>query len=104
MLAGNVPAIPKAQSGVVEAMRPISMARRSAVKAGTQALNQLRARIVTAPATARATLWKGKPEQCVARRARLTPIGNAPLLEALTNTLRLLARRWQSVRHRDFPY
>jgi transposase len=94
VLAGEAHAIPKAQSGVVEAMRAVSMARRSAVKAKTQAINQLRALLVTAPASIRATLWKGKPEQCVARCARLQSLGDTPLLKALRNTLRLLARRW----------
>jgi transposase len=62
VLAGEAHAIPKAQSGVVEAMRAVSRARRSAVKAKTQAINQLRALLVTAPASIRATLWKVKPE------------------------------------------
>ena len=70
VLAGEANAIPKAQSGVVEAMRAVTMARRSAVKAKTQAINQLRALLVTAPASIRATLWKVKPEQCGARCAR----------------------------------
>jgi transposase len=49
VLAGDANAIPKAQCGVVEAMRAVTMARRSAVKAKTQAINQLRALLVTAP-------------------------------------------------------
>lgn len=97
VLAGDANAIPKAQSGVVEAMRAVGMARRSAVKAKTQAINQLRALLVTAPAATRAALWKVKPEECVARCARLAPIGDTPLLKALTKTLRLLARRWMSL-------
>jgi hypothetical protein len=48
----------KARSGVVEAMRALSMARRSAVKAKTQAINQLRALLISAPAVASASLWK----------------------------------------------
>jgi len=97
VLAGDANAIPKAQSGVVEAMRAVTMARRSAVKAKTQAINQLRALLVTAPAAIRATLWNVKPEQCVARCARLQPSADTPLLKALTKTLRLLARRWMSL-------
>ena len=97
VLAGDAHAIPKAQSGVVEAMRAINMARRSAVKAKTQAINQLRALLVTAPESVRTTLWKVKPEQCVARCARLQSLGETPLLKALTSTLRMLARRWMSL-------
>ena len=94
VLAGDANAIPKAQSGVVEALRAVSMARRSAVKAKTQAINQLRALLITAPAAIRATLWNAKPEQFVARCARLESLGETALLKALTSTLRLLARRW----------
>ncbi len=97
VLAGDAHAIPKAQSGVVEAMRAVNMARRSAVKAKTQAINQLRALLVTAPESIRTTLWRVKPEQCVAHCARLKSLGDTPLLKALTNTLRMLARRWMSL-------
>jgi transposase len=94
VLAGESNAIPKAQTGVVEAMRAVSMARRSAVKAKTQAINQLRALLVTAPESIRASLLKIKPEECVGRCARLQSLGDTPLLTALTSTLRLLAKRW----------
>ena len=100
VLAGEANAIPKSQSGVVEAMRAVSMARHSAVKAKTQAINQLRALLVTAPESIRASLWKVKPEHCVARCARLQSLGDTPLLKALTSTLRLLARRWTSTKTR----
>lgn len=43
VLSGNSKAIPKMQSGASEALRIISVARRSAVKARTPAINQLRA-------------------------------------------------------------
>jgi transposase len=78
-------------------MRAVTMARRSAVKAKTQAINQLRALLVTAPEAIRAALWKVKPEHCIARCARLQSLGDTPLLNALTDTLRLLARRWLSL-------
>jgi transposase len=97
VLAGDANAIPKAQSGVVEAMRALSMARRSAVKAKTQAINQLRALLVTAPATVRASLWKAKPDQCIAGCAALKSLGETALLKALTSALRLLAKRWMSL-------
>lgn len=97
VLAGDAHTIPKAQSGVVEAMRAVSMARRSAVKAKTQAINQLRALLMTALESIRMTLWKVKPEHCVARCIRLQSLGDTPLPKALTSTLRLLARRWMSL-------
>lgn len=43
VLSGSSKAIPKMQSGVCEALRIISVARCSAVKVRTQAINQLRA-------------------------------------------------------------
>jgi len=97
VLNGEAKAIPKSQSGVVEALRAICMARRSAVKAKTQAINQMRALLVTAPEAIREKLWETKPEQCAARCARLQPLGKTPLLTALTQTLRLLAKRWMAL-------
>ncbi len=46
VLSGNACAIPKLQSGAAEAMRIVSVARRSAVKARTQAINQLRSLLI----------------------------------------------------------
>lgn len=97
VLAGEATAIPKAQSGVVEAMRAICMARRSAVKAKTQAINQIRALLVTAPESIRAKLWESKPDKCAARCAKLQSLGDTPLLTSLGRTLRLLAKRWMSL-------
>ena len=42
VLSGRATAVPKGQSGAAEAMRVVSVARRSAVKAKTQAINQIR--------------------------------------------------------------
>jgi transposase len=97
VLNGEARAIPKSQSGMVEAMRAICMARRSAVKAKTQAINQMRALLVTAPEAIRERLWEAKPEKCAARCARLQPLGRSPLLAALTQALRLLAKRWMAL-------
>jgi len=93
VLSGEAKAIPKLQSGVVEAMRAITVARRSAVKAKTQAIN-LRALLVTAPDSIRSKLMKSKPEHCVQACMRMRALGTTPLLEALSRTLRILAKRW----------
>ena len=66
VLSGSSKAIPKMQSGACEALRIISVARRSAVKARTQAINQLRSLLVSAPQDVRDKLWKSKPHECVA--------------------------------------
>ena len=94
VLAGSATAIPKAQSGAAEAMRAVSVARRSAVKAKTQAINQVRALLVSAPQDIRARLWKVKPSECIDGCARLRSLGTTPLLQTLAATLRMLAKRW----------
>ncbi|WP_118186090.1 IS110 family transposase [Paraburkholderia phosphatilytica] len=96
VLAGKATAIPKEQSGAAEAMRAVSVsvARRSAVKAKTQAINQLRALLVNAPQEIRERLLKTKAAECVDSCARLRSLGKTPMLQTLTTTLRLLAKRW----------
>ena len=49
VLNGQATAVPKSGNGRVEAIRMLSVARRSATKARTQAINQLHALVVTAP-------------------------------------------------------
>lgn len=94
VLSGSATAIPKLQSGVAEAMRTVSVARRSAVKAKTQAINQLRSLLVSAPQEIRERLWRTKPNECVNACARIRSLGNTALLQTLTSTLKLLAKRW----------
>jgi transposase len=71
VLAGTARAIPKLHSGPAEAMRTTCVARRSGVKAKTQAMNQLRALLVSAPDEVRAKLWKSKPDDCAKHCARV---------------------------------
>jgi Transposase len=47
--AGQATSVPKAQDGVVEMLRALRVARASAVKARTQAVNAIKALLVTAP-------------------------------------------------------
>ncbi|MCI0151952.1 IS110 family transposase [Paraburkholderia sediminicola] len=94
VLSGRATAIPKEQSGAAEAMRAVSVARRSAVKARTQAINQLRGLLVSAAQEIRDRLLKAKTAECVEGCARLRSLGKTPMLQTLTATLRLLAKRW----------
>ena len=94
VLSGKATAIPKEQSGAAEAMRAVCVARRSAVKAKTQAINQLRALLVNAPQDIRERLLKTKTAECIACCARLRSLGTPLILQTLTTTLRLLAKRW----------
>lgn len=94
VLSGRATAIPKEQSGAAYAMRAVSVARRSAVKARTQAINQLRGLLVSAPQEIRERLLHAKTEDCVDACARIRSLGKTTLLKSLTTTLRILAKRW----------
>jgi transposase len=73
VLAQRATAVPKLRTGPVEAVRVLQVTRRSAVKARTAALNQLRALIVTAPEPLRAQLTDLTPA------ALLTACRNLPV-------------------------
>lgn len=75
-------------------MRIASVARRSAVKARTQAINQLRAILVSGPQEVRDQLWKPKALDCANACAELSSLGESVLLKTLTMTLKSLAKRW----------
>lgn len=94
VLSGNTCAVPKLQSGAAEAMRIVSVARRSAVKARTQTINQLRGLLVSAPDEIRSKLWKTKAVECVQCCAHLRTLGESNWLITLATTLRTLAKRW----------
>jgi len=97
VLSGTARAIPKRQSGLAEAMRIALVARRRAVKARTQTINQLRALLINAPESVRGKLWQSRPERCVESCARLRTLGESKSLQTLATTLRLLAKRWLSL-------
>jgi transposase len=97
VLSGSATAVAKTHSGAAEAMREISVVRRSAVKAKTQAINQIRALLVSAPQEIREQLWATKPTDCVGNCLQLESLGTAPLLLALATSLRLLAKRWTAL-------
>lgn len=98
VLAGRATAMPKEQYGAAYAMRAVSVARRSAVKAKTQAINQLRGILISAPQDIRERLLHTSAEDCVNRCSRARCLGTAPLLQPLMATLRLLARRWLALK------
>lgn len=79
-------------------MRAVSVARRSAVKAKTQAINQLRGILISAPQDVRDRLLHTNAEDCVNRCSRARCLGTAPLLQPLMATLRLLAKRWLALK------
>ena len=96
--AGTATSQPKAGDGTVEMIRSLRLARRSAVKARTQAANQLKALLVTAPDGLRAQLRCLPPAELVTTAARFraatkpgTPTAAAKL------ALRSIARRWRQL-------
>ena len=97
VLSGIATAIPKHHSGACEAMRIASVARRSAVKAKTQSINQIRALLVSAPQEVREKLWRVKALDCVNACLRMRRLGKTPHLTTLAITLKSLARRWRAL-------
>lgn len=75
--AGTALGSPKSGDGQVEMIRALRVARRSAVKARTQAANQLHALLVTAPDELRGTLRNLSIPALVASASRWRP-GNRP--------------------------
>jgi transposase len=96
--SGEASGTPKAADGDVEAIRMLRVAHRSAVKARTQAANQLHALVVTAPDELRDQLRGLALRDLVAVAARLCP-GDTPDTPASVTkyTLRSLARRYQQL-------
>jgi len=90
--------VPKVRDGKVEAIRAIRVARSSAVKARTQATNQLKAMIVTGSPRFGQQLRHLSTPLIIAHCARLRPSPNLGDPEQATKTaLRRLARRHQKL-------
>ena len=95
VLAGVAGATPKSGEGEVEMIHMLTSARDSAVKARTQAANQMKALVVTAPAELRETL-DGLTTSTLARRCRnfrLSRLDDPKT--AAKYALRSLARRYR---------
>lgn len=96
--SGRATGIPKSRDGVVEAVRVLRVARRSAVKARTQAMNQIRNLLVTAPAMLREQVAGLDRAALIRTLARLRPGDEVSRpLTATRASLRRLARRHQAM-------
>jgi len=98
VLAGEASGVPKSADGRVEMIRTLRAARRSAIKARTQAANQLQALCVTAPEQLRHRLrgLSTKELVCVAARFRLA--GDPTDVPTATKfALRSVARRYETL-------
>jgi transposase len=98
VLSGEATGVPKSGDGRVEMIRVLRAARRSAVKAKSQAANQLQGLRVTAPEKLRDRLRSLPTKELVAVAARFRP-GCDPIdVEAATKlALRSLARRYDAL-------
>jgi transposase len=98
VLSGRATGIPKSRDGVVEAVRVLRIARRSAVKARTQAMNQIRGLLVSAPAMLREQVGGLERAALIRTLARLRPGDDLSRpLAATRAALRRLARRHQAL-------
>jgi transposase len=91
--ANTVSGEPKSADGPAEMVRTLRVVRRSALKARTQATNQLRALLVTAPEDLRAQLRGLSTAKLVATAARFRPGDPKDLRIATKLAMRSLARR-----------
>lgn len=73
MLSGDAACLPKGADGQVEMIRTLRVARSTAVKARTQAVNALKALVVTAPSDLREQLRASSTARLVYACARLRP-------------------------------
>jgi transposase len=94
VLAAEATAIPKAASGPVEAIRLLRVARRSAIKARTQAANQLQSVLDNAPESLREQFKGLTAKKRISQAARMRPTDVTSPQEAAKVVLRTLARRW----------
>ena len=96
VLAVEASGVPKSGDGNVEMIRALRAARRSAIKARTQAANQLQALRVTAPEQLRHRLRKLSTKELVSAAARFR-LGDDPrdVPSATKFALRSVARRYE---------
>jgi transposase len=89
---------PKSADGPAEMVRTLQLVRRSALKARTQAANQLRALLVTAPEELKTGLLGLSTAKLVAKAARFRSGGLPEDLRASTKlAMRSVARRYQQL-------
>jgi transposase len=96
VLSGEATATPKTHDGPVEALRALKVVQRSGNKARTQAMNQLRALVATAPAELRERLRHLNGRQLVATCATFRARDDDDSLPAIVRlSMRELAQRIQ---------
>jgi transposase len=94
-LSGRTHIQPKSQDGPVEMLRHVRMARSSAVKAQTVAMNQIHAIVITAPGELRDRLSGLRAIALIDACTALQPTPELTLDNTVSTTLRTLALRWR---------
>ncbi|HEX6681164.1 MAG TPA: IS110 family transposase [Candidatus Limnocylindrales bacterium] len=98
VLSGTATGMPKLRDGRVESIRALRVARSSAVKARSQASNQIKTLIITGPAELRERLRHLPTTKIITVCARLRPGHHLDDPDQATKTaLRRLARRHQQL-------
>ncbi|MDQ1051561.1 IS110 family transposase [Streptomyces sp. V4I2] len=96
--SGRAGVVPKTHAGAAEGLRILHNARTSAMKARTQAINQIRSLLVTAPDAVRSQLRGLAAAELISVCARLRPTPDlADPTAAAKFALRRLARRYQAL-------
>lgn len=93
-LSGTATGTPKSQDGMVESIRLLRLARRSAMKARTQTANQLHAVVQSAPSVLRELLHGQSLAKLVPMVRRFRRLAPVTPLAAARFTLKSLADRW----------
>ena len=96
-LNGQATARPKTGDGPIEGIRMLRVARRSAIKARTQAINQLHALVVTAPDQVKHQLQGLSAKASVKTCAGFRPGTDRTTTAYAKKALRILARRYQAL-------
>ena len=96
-LCGDATARPKIADGPVEAIRMLGVVRRSAIKARTQAINQLHALVLTAPEPLKQQLRGLSTQAKIKTCAGFRPGTAATTTAYAKEALRHLARRYQTL-------
>ena len=97
VLSGDAAGLPKCADGRVEMIRALRVARSTAVKARTQAVNALKALVITAPADLREQLRASSTVRLVCACARLRPGALVDPTAATKVALRSLATRYEAL-------
>ena len=97
VLAGDDLGTPKRQDGSIEALRVLRLTRRSALKARTQAANQIHSVLQTTPSPLREQLRALRLLELIKRARRFHFVVPTSPLTAARCALRSLAERWTAL-------